>query len=148
MQIDESYQSQQIFGMDVTNAKPGTPLVLDDTNSFGFPIQHLRDLPAGEYTVQAVFNRYEKFQLANGKTVLLPPDKGEGQHWNRKPGNPMSKPVKVKWTTDGDLRIEANEVIPEVPAPAIRIRSIFATFASAANCSHVSGDGICTCRRS
>ncbi|RZU41959.1 alpha/beta hydrolase-fold protein [Edaphobacter modestus] len=131
MQIDESYQSQQIFGMDVTNAKPGTPLVLDDANSFGFPIQHLHDLPPGEYTVQAVFNRYERFQLANGKTVLLPPDKGEGQHWNLKPGNPMSKPVKVKWSPDSDLRIEVKDVIPPVAAPEpdtkylrhVRIRS-------------------------
>ena len=131
MQIDESYESQQIFGMDVRDAKPGVPIVLEDANSFGYPIQHLRDLPAGEYTVQAVFNRYEEFHLGSGKTVLLPPDKGEGQHWNRKPGNPMSKPAKVSWSPGGELRIDANAVIPPVAAPEadtkylrhVRIRS-------------------------
>ncbi|WP_263417870.1 alpha/beta hydrolase-fold protein [Terriglobus albidus] len=130
-QIDESYESQQVFGMDVSGAAPGTPIVLDDASAYGYPIRHLADLPAGEYTVQAVFNRYEEFHLVNGKTVLLPPDKGEGQHWNTKPGNPMSKPVKLIFAKNGNLTITVDATIPEPPSPApdtkyirhVRIRS-------------------------
>jgi hypothetical protein len=114
-QIDESYESQQVFGLDVTSAKPGTPIILDDTNSYGYPIRHLSELPPGTYTVQAVFNRYEEFHLANGKVVLLPPDKGEGQHWNRKPGNPMSKPVELKLEKGGTLKLTADNTIPNLP---------------------------------
>jgi hypothetical protein len=63
--------------------------------------------------------------------VLLPPDKGEGQHWNTKPGNPMSKPVKLTFTKNGALTLTADATIPEPPDPApdtkyirhVRIRS-------------------------
>ncbi len=66
-----------------------------DAKTIGYPRRSLSDLDAGDYSVQAVFNVYEEFHLASGKTVWLPPDKGEGQHWNRKPGNPYNKPMKV-----------------------------------------------------
>jgi hypothetical protein len=121
-QIDESYESQQVFGLDVTSAKPDTPIILDDAHSYGYPIRHLNDLPAGSYTVQAVFNRYEEFHLANGKVVLLPPDKGEGQQWNRKPGNPMSKPVRLTFEKGGTLKLTADSTIPELPAPQAETR--------------------------
>ena len=39
-------------------------------------------VPAGEYFVQAIINRYETFNLKTGHIVKLPPDKWEGQHWN------------------------------------------------------------------
>ena len=130
-QIDESYESQQVFGLDVSSARPGKPIILDDANSYGYPIRHLSELPPGTYTVQAVFNRYEEFHLANGKVVLLPPDKGEGQQWNSKPGNPMSKPVQLTFEKGGTLKLTADTTIPDLPAPQpetkylrhIRIRS-------------------------
>ncbi|MFN8890619.1 MAG: alpha/beta hydrolase-fold protein, partial [Cyclobacteriaceae bacterium] len=42
-----------------------------------------------------LINRYETFNLKTGHTVKLPPDQGEGQQWNSKPGNFYSKPTKV-----------------------------------------------------
>src|SRR5579872_1620165 len=93
MQLKETYDSAQGFGVDAENLKPGTPLVVD-AKTFGYPRRSLADLDAGDYYVQAVFNVYEEFHLASGKTVWLPLDKGEGQHWNLKPGNPYSKPEK------------------------------------------------------
>jgi hypothetical protein len=42
-----------------------------------------------------VLNRYEVFHLADGRTLKLPPDKGEGQQWWHKPGNLYSTPVKL-----------------------------------------------------
>ena len=47
----------------------------------------LKDVPAGDYTVQAVLNVYETFHRGDGKLVKLSPDRGEGKHWNIAPGN-------------------------------------------------------------
>ena len=77
----ETYDSAEGFGVDADNLAPGSPLVVD-AKTFGYPRRSLADLDAGDYYVQAVFNVYEQFHLASGKTVWLPPDKGEGQHWN------------------------------------------------------------------
>ena len=85
-----------------------------DAAAFGYPIESLRDLPAGDYLVQAVLNVYETFQLGNGKTVKLPPDKGEGQHWQTKPGNFLSKPQKIHLDAEnsGSIRIAFDHKIP------------------------------------
>jgi hypothetical protein len=69
-------------------------VVLDDS-AFGWPAAHLFAVPSGDYLVQVVLNRYETFHLADGRTLKLPPDKGEGQHWAEKPGNLYSKPLRV-----------------------------------------------------
>jgi hypothetical protein len=87
-------QSQQIFGVDVDGLAPGTPAVID-TSTLGYPAESLNDVPAGDYWVQAVLNIYDTFHLGNGRTLKLPPDKGEGQHWQTKPGNLFSKPEKI-----------------------------------------------------
>ena len=93
-QLSEDYLSAEGFGVDVESLKPGTPIVVD-AKTFGNPRRSLHDLDAGDYYVQAVFNVYEPFHLESGRTVWLPPDKGEGQHWNLKPGNPYDRPVKI-----------------------------------------------------
>lgn len=93
-QMSDGYNMQLMFGVDVEGMKPGDQITIDET-AFGYPIRHVGDIPAGDYYVQGLINRYETFNLSNGKTVKLPPDQGEGQQWNRKPGNFYSKPVKV-----------------------------------------------------
>jgi hypothetical protein len=87
-------QSQQVFGVDVDALAPGAPAIVDGS-TLGYPAESLADIPTGDYWVQAVLNIYETFHLADGRTLKLPPDKGEGQHWQVKPGNLYSKPVKV-----------------------------------------------------
>src|SRR5580698_6921471 len=77
MQMSENYMSAQGFGVDVEGVAPGTPIVVD-AKTFGYPRKSLADLDAGDYFVQGVFNVYEQFHLETGKTVWLPPDKGEG----------------------------------------------------------------------
>jgi hypothetical protein len=83
-----------LFGLNVDGLAPGASVVLDD-RAFGWPARKLAALPAGDYFVQAVLNRYEMFHLADGRNLKLAPDKGEGQQWATKPGNLYSKPVKV-----------------------------------------------------
>ncbi|HEX8059696.1 MAG TPA: hypothetical protein VF473_02120 [Cyclobacteriaceae bacterium] len=93
-QVGEGLNAQLVFGIDVDGMKPGQEIVMDE-KAYGFPIISLNNIPAGDYYVQAVINRYETFKLKTGHTVKLPPDRGEGQHWNTKPGNLYSDPVKV-----------------------------------------------------
>jgi hypothetical protein len=118
-QIEESYTSQQVFGQDFKGVKPGAVMVID-AKAFGFPVANLKDLPAGDYTVQAIFNRYDTFKTGDGRVLDLPADRGEGQSWKRKPGNPMSKPVKLHVDPKGGvLKLSLDQVMPNVaPLPA------------------------------
>src|SRR5262245_43905916 len=95
MQINDSLKTQQVFGTDVEGLQPGQVQMID-SSAFGYPIQNLKNFPAGEYFVQALLNRYETFRLKTGQMVKLPPEMGEGQVWNEKPGNFYSKPVKLR----------------------------------------------------
>ncbi|MFZ9905638.1 MAG: hypothetical protein ACO3GE_09575 [Steroidobacteraceae bacterium] len=118
------------FGMDVEAWQPGSRVRLTDSAQ-GFPLRHWRDLPAGEYRVQALWQRYETFRRADGRILSLPPDRGEGQQWRDKPGNLYSLPQRVRW--DGRTRLPPlvlTERIAEVAAPVdtpwvkyLRIRS-------------------------
>ena len=117
-QISDGLSTQLVFGIDVDDIKPGQEIIIDET-AFGFPKRSLNDIPAGEYFVQALLNRYETFNLKTGHTVKLPPDQGEGQHWESKPGNFYSKPVKVlidpaKGTS---TTILMDQVIPTIAEP-------------------------------
>jgi hypothetical protein len=88
--------SPYLFGLNVDGLKPGTPALVD-TRAFGWPATRLSALPAGDYYAQAVLNRYDTYHLADGHTLKLPPDQGEGQQWALKPGNLYSLPVRVHW---------------------------------------------------
>ncbi|MEW5901680.1 MAG: hypothetical protein AB1715_09485, partial [Acidobacteriota bacterium] len=117
-QISDGPNSQLVFGLDVDGLKPGEPAVFDKS-IFGYPLQSLADVPAGEYWVQALLNRYETFHLASGHTVKLPADKGEGQQWNRKPGNLLSRPEKIRLDPKKDevFKIVLDQEIPPIPDP-------------------------------
>ena len=116
-QIDDTPRSQLVFGLTVDGWQPGQPAVVDAT-AWGYPIRSLKDVPPGEYTVQAVLNKYETFHRADGKIVKLHPDQGEGQHWNISPGNLISKPMKVTVKPGGSISISLTEVIPPIPTRA------------------------------
>lgn len=94
MQINDQLRTQMVFGVDVDGLKPEQTVTVD-AGAWGYPIRSLRDVPAGEYYVQALLVKYETFHRADGKTVKLPADHGEGRHWNIAPGNLYSKPVKM-----------------------------------------------------
>jgi len=94
VEANEPLAVPYLFGLNVEALAPGAAAVLND-NAFGWPAAHLSAIPSGDYFVQAVLNRYETFHLADGRTLKLPPDKGEGQQWAKKPGNLFSTPLKV-----------------------------------------------------
>ena len=116
-QISPGPKGQLIFGLDVVDWKPDTGLIIDN-NILGYPFDSLKDVPPGDYYVQAIINRYKDFHLANGKTVSLPPEMGEGQKWNRKPGNFYSEPMKITISENGTQNINITmdrEIAPIEP---------------------------------
>src|SRR5271168_1466903 len=117
MQINDSVRTQMVFGMDMDGMAPGQAVIVDDS-SFGFPVRHLRDVPAGDYFVQVVLHRYETFHRSDGHTVKLPMDRGEGQHWNLAPGNLYSTPRKVTVSRSGEaIAVVMDQEIAPIPDP-------------------------------
>lgn len=113
-----SLDSQQVFGIDVEGMKPGEEKSFD-ASVLGYPVESLGWIPAGSYTVQALLHKYETFRRADGHTVKLPMDRGEGQQWSRAPGNLYSTPRKVQIdpARGGVIRIALDKVIPPIPDP-------------------------------
>ncbi len=117
-QITAGIEAPQIFGVDILGLTPGEEATID-AGIFGFPLQSLTRVPPGDYTVQAVLHKYETFNLANGKTVKLPMDRGEGQLWNRAPGNLYSTPRRIRVDPEDNRRISISldQVIPPIEEP-------------------------------
>ena len=116
MEINDTPRSQMVFGVTVDGLRPGEPVTVDETAA-GYPYKSLKDVPAGEYTVQAVLNVYETFHRADGTTVKLAPDRGEGQHWNLAPGNLYSTPRKIHIGAGGAaIAVSLDRVIPPIAA--------------------------------
>ncbi len=123
-QIGETYESAQAFGIDIDHLAPGKPIPIDAA-TVGYPLEHISAIPAGKYFVQAVFTAYERFHLASGVEIDLPPDRGEGQQWNTKPGNFYSKPRKLEIDPQSNavLRIILDQVIPPIsPDPMAEVQ--------------------------
>jgi hypothetical protein len=117
-QVGSGIDAPQIFGIDINGLAPGEEAIID-ANTFGFPHESLADVPPGDYYVQAVLHKYETFNLSNGKTVKLPMDRGEGQRWNRAPGNLYStpQPLSVDPAQATRIVIALDLMIPPIPEP-------------------------------
>jgi hypothetical protein len=119
MQINDTPRSQNVFGVTVDGLKPGEPVSIPASTT-GYPYHTLADVPAGNYTVQAVLNIYETFHRGDGVTVKLPPgDGGDGHHWNQAPGNLYSKPFKVHVGPGAaPIAVSLDQVMPPIaPEP-------------------------------
>jgi Putative esterase len=117
LEINDEPDTQQFFGVDVDGLAPGAAAVIDST-AVGYPAESLACIPAGDYYVQGLLNIYQTYHLANGHTVKLPPERGEGQQWNHKPGNLYSTPQKVHVDpADGVVKISLTEKIPPLEDP-------------------------------
>ena len=106
------------FGEDIEALDPGATATIN-ANSFGYPIESLQNLPAGEYYIQGFVNIYTKFERADGHTLWLHNDQWEGQHFNRSPGNLYSDVQKI--TIDPAKRqtitLDCKNVIPPIDIP-------------------------------
>ena len=97
------------LGTDARAFVPGKTIILNQTSAI-FPLTHLAQLPAGEYTAQAVLHTNRDLNLVNA------------------PGNLFSAPVAVKVdpAAGGVVKIELTKQIPaeELPADTDQIKWI------------------------
>ena len=104
------------FGRDVEALEPGRGVTIGK-DVLGFPFSSLRDLPAGEYSVQAVLHVYTKVTPAHGHTIWLPLDDWEGQQFHLSPGNLISEPKKIRLEAGSSFNLEL-ELTKKIPAIA------------------------------
>jgi hypothetical protein len=90
-----SVNAQPMFGIDVNGLKPGQPAVFD-AGTRGWPVESLRDIPPGDYFVQATLNVYTTVTRADGHTIKVHLDQGEGQNYRSSPGNLVTNVQKVR----------------------------------------------------
>ncbi len=107
------------FGVDVAGLAPGQPAVIDDTTR-GYLTLTLRDIPPGDYYVQALANVYTEFHCADGHTIWAHMDQWEGQHLTRSPGNLVSPVQRVHLdpAKGFDINLQTTTVIPPIVVPA------------------------------
>ena len=117
-QLSDGPDTQLGFGIDVEDWSAQRAAVFTDT-VFGYPLRSIANIPPGDYHVQALLHVYETFNLANGHTVKLPMDQGEGQQWNRSPGNLYSTPkqVTIDPTSAQAISLTLDQKIPPIEAP-------------------------------
>jgi hypothetical protein len=110
--------SGPLYGVDVNTLGAEQTAVIDG-DTFGAPVHSLRDLPAGDYYVQAILNIYTEFHRADGHTVWLHMDQWEGQHFNLSPGNLYSEVQKVHLdpATGYDVKLSLTKVVPPIEEP-------------------------------
>ena len=112
-QINDSHNTQMIFGVDVESWDANKKIVID-SEAIGYPITSIKEIQEGEYYVQAFLHKYETFNLSTGYTVKLPMDQGEGQKWNISPKNLYSTPKKIIIKNSSTISISLDNEIPPI----------------------------------
>jgi hypothetical protein len=117
-QVGPGLRSQPLFGVDVEALRPGQPAIVDPATR-GWPLESIRQIPPGDYVVQAVLNVYTTFTRADGHTIKAHMDQWEGQRWNQSPGNLVSEPQKVHVDPGSStpVRIALTRRLPPIDPP-------------------------------
>lgn len=114
-----SWQEQTaFFATDINALQPGKPATIDE-NAIGYPLASLKELPTGEYYVQALVNVYTEFHRSDGHVIWAHMDQWEGQQFSKSPGNLYSKVEKVQLDPahPQTIELETLNVIPPVEVP-------------------------------
>ena len=108
-----------VFAVNVSAQRPGIAAVLDQSTP-GFPPASLRDMPAGDYYVQALLNLYTEFHRADGHTIWAHMDQWEGQDFTRSPGNLISevRQVHLDAAKGYKIKLDLTKKIPAIEVPA------------------------------
>lgn len=123
--------SPPAFGVDVYQLHADQAVTIN-SNVVGFPLRSLKELPAGDYYVQALLNVYTEFHRADGHVIWAHMDQWDGQQFSRAPGNLFSKPqeIRLSGSQHNTIKIRLTEMIPPIHVPAdtqwvkhIKIRS-------------------------
>ncbi len=105
------------WGMNVDGLAPGQGSSIDD-KVFGYPLESIKDIPAGDYFVQGFINIYTEFKRSDGHTLWMHNDQWEGQDWRRGEGNLYST---VKKVTIDPAKPETIELMCTNAIPAVKI---------------------------
>lgn len=103
-----------IFGVDVEELPAGRIATIE-ADTIGYPVPTLRELPAGEYFVQAVLTRYHRVKRSDGHELWVPTSPRRMPFFML-PGNPYSKTQKVRLDPQAGftVRLELTETVPPV----------------------------------
>lgn len=106
-----------IFGVEVEQLPAGQAVAVDAA-ALGYPVNGLRDLPAGDYFVQAVLIRYGQVHRADGHTIWVPTAHRRMPYFML-PGNLYSKVQKQRLdpAKGFDLRLQLTEKIAAEAEP-------------------------------
>ncbi len=118
LRFQTGFTGVPIWGKNIIKLKPGEGAVIDDA-VFGYPLENIRDIPAGEYYVQGFINIYTEFKRSDGHTLWLHNDQWEGQRWNRSPGNLYGdvRKVHIDPSKEQIVELECSNIIPPVTIP-------------------------------
>ena len=116
LQSGASATSEPFFGIDVEALKPGAPVIIDPS-VLGFPMSSLKQLPAGEYYIQALLLPYTRFARSDGHIIWAHMDAGEGQSFNRAPGSLVSEVqrVRIDPARPATISLSLAKTIPPIP---------------------------------
>ncbi|MBZ5625779.1 MAG: hypothetical protein LAQ69_44875 [Acidobacteriia bacterium] len=106
------------FGVDVEQLSPGRAAIVDSRTP-GYLANSLKEVPAGDYYVQALVNVYTQFHRSDGHTIWAHMDQWEGQNFTRSPGNLYSAVQRVHLDPAAgyDVKLELTKVLPPVEVP-------------------------------
>ena len=107
-----------LWGKHIRALKAGEAAVID-ADVYGYPLESIRDIPAGDYYVQGFVNVYTEFKRSDGHTLWMHQDQWEGQRWNRSPGNLYSdvQHIRIDPAKPRTIQLVCDKVIPPVEIP-------------------------------
>jgi hypothetical protein len=119
LQVGSWRSHTEFLGKDVIQLQAGQTTAIDAL-TVGYPFRSVRELPAGDYEVQAVLNVYTRFSRADGHIIWAHNDQWEGQQFNRSPGNlySVAQRVHLDPLSGYDVRLELTNTIPPITLPA------------------------------
>jgi hypothetical protein len=105
------------FAVDVDQLAPGRAATID-ARAIGYPLNSLKEVPAGDYYVQALVNVYTQFHRSDGHAIWAHMDQWEGQRFTRSAGNLYSEIRKVHLDAAAVVKLELTRVISPIEMPA------------------------------
>jgi hypothetical protein len=93
--------SPPMFGIDVHNWKPSQKVTIDSA-TLGYPAVSLRDIPAGDYFVQALAIAYTQYRRADGHVVWALDQWDGAQGLTQAPGNLYSLVEKIHFEPEAE----------------------------------------------
>lgn len=104
-----------LWGMEVEGFAPGKKVIIEDNKEgiWGYPFEKTRELPPGEYFIQAFLNIYTTFHRSDGHTVKMHLNSGAHQNAFRAPGNAYSdvKKITIEPNQNKTVSLPLNKII-------------------------------------